>query len=345
MNASAFSRRRFLRAGPAGIAGIAGMALAGMGSPAYAGGKPFRIFMILHRGETDVEKGFRAHFRERGIAVDLIVRDIAQDPAHIAGFVAEARLMQPDLIYSWGTPVTVGVAGTRGAIDPAKHVTDIPVVFTMVADPVGAKLTAHLASSGRNLTGASHVVPIDQQLAAIQAYRPLTSLGVLFNPAEPSSVRIVKELDDAARRGGFSLLPFAVPLDEHRKPMEAALPDLLARIGRARPQFLYLGPDSFIGAQRKLITERALAERVPTFSATEVMLRDGRALFGLVSGYENLGRLTAYKAEQILLGKKRPADIPMETLARFSYLVNMSVARELDAHPPLRVANFAEIIR
>ncbi len=337
------SRRRSLLA-----AGLAGMAVAVLPGAGFAQGKPvrpLRIFMILYRGETDVEKGFRDYFASRQIVVELIVRDVEQDVTRVAALVTEARALQVDLIYTWGTPVTLAVVGKSNAVDPERHVTTIPVVFTMVASPQGAGLVGANGLSGRNITGASHVVPIDQQLGAIRAYRAFKRLAVLFNPAEPNSVRIVKELREASERDGFTLLEQAIPLDDQKKPNEAALPALIEKIARLRPEFLYLGPDSFIGANRKMITETALQHHLPAFSATEIMLREGRALFGLVSRYENVGRLTAYKVEQILVGKIRPQEIAVETLARFSYIVNMSVAAELDLYPSLKVVNFAEVIR
>ncbi len=330
------------------VASLAGLALSALpeASLAQSGqARPFRIYMILYRGETDVEKGFRDYLASKKIAVELIVRDVAQDIGKVADLIAEARKLQVDLIYTWGTPVTLAVVGANGAVDPLKHVTDIPAVFTMVASPEGAGLIAAHASSGRNITGASHVVPIHQQLGAIRAYRPLTRMAVIFNPAEPNSVRTVKELREAAKRDRFNLIEQPVPLDEQKKPQESALPQLIAKTARMKPEFLYLGPDSFIAANRKVITETALGNRLPIFSATEILLREGKALFGLVSRYENLGRLAAYKAEQILVQKIRPQDIAIETLARFSYIVNMSVAAELDFYPTLKVVNFAEMIQ
>jgi putative ABC transport system substrate-binding protein len=327
---------------------LASLALGAMSCAAFAQTgqpRPLRIYMILYRGETEVETGFRDYFSSRKIAVELIVRDVAQDIAKVPALIAEARALRVDLIYTWGTPVTLAVVGKNKAIDPTRHVSDIPVVFTMVASPEGAGLVAENASSGRNITGASHVVPTDQQLGAIRAYRPLTRMAVIFNPEEPNSVRIVKELHDAAQRDRFHLIEQPIPLDENKKPLESALPQLIANIARLKPEFLYLGPDSFIGANRKVITETALINGLPTFSATEIPLRDGKALFGLVSRYENIGRLTAYKVEQILVKKMRPQDIAIETLTRFSYIVNMSVATELDFYPTLKVVNFAELIR
>ena len=307
--------------------------------------RPLRIYMILYRGETPVEQGFRDYFTSRGVPVELIVRDVAQDVSKVAGLVAEARALKVDLVYTWGTPVTLAVVGKHGKADPAINITDIPVVFTMVASPEGSGLVASRASSTRNITGTSHVVPVDQQLSAMRAYRGFKKIAVIFNPTEPNSVLNVKDLRNAATREGFKLIETPIPLDDQKKPLESSLPTLIAEIARKKPDYLYLGPDSFVGANRKPITEAALEHGLPVFSATEVALREGKALFGLVSRYDNVGRLTAYKAEQILVRKTRPSDIPIETLNRFSYIVNMSVATELGVYPPLKVVNYAEIIR
>lgn len=306
-----------------------------------------RIYMILFRGETGVEKGFRDYLREHGMAVELIVRDVAQDVSKVAALVREARTLRPDLIYTWGTPVTLAVAGRHDAIDPALHILDIPIVFTMVASPEGAGLVRTRTSSQRNLTGTSHVVPTAQQLSAMRAYRHFERLGVVYNPAEPNSQQVVRELRRELQRaaGRCTLVEYPVPLDQQGKPQAAALPGLVASLAADKVQMLYMGPDTFLAANRASFTEAALAHRLPVFSATELALRDGKALFGLVSGYENVGRLTAHKAIQILRRKSAPAAIPIEALARFSYLVNMSVAAQLQFYPPLKVINYAELIR
>ncbi|MES2103387.1 MAG: ABC transporter substrate-binding protein [Pseudomonadota bacterium] len=306
--------------------------------------RPYRIFMILYRGETEVEKGFRAYLESRAIPVELVIRDVGQDIGKVPGLIAEARALRADLVYTWGTPVTLAVAGKRRDVDTTKNITEIPLVFTMVASPETSGLVESRTSSGRNITGASHVVPLGQQLGAIRAYRPLKSLAVIYNPAEPNSRLNVEELRAASTRERFPLFEQAVPLDDKGQAVVAALPQLIEGIAKRGPQLLYLGPDSFIGANCKLITETALQFHLPCFSATEIALRNGKALFGLVSRYEAVGRLTARMAEQILVKKMRPQDIPIETLARFSYLVNMSVAASLDAYPPLKVINYAEMI-
>lgn len=332
-------RRVFLKAG---AAGALGMALGPAG--AAMSGKPFRIYMILYRGQTPVEEGFTDYFRSSGLSAEFIVRNVDRDIGRIPEFIREARSLRPDLIYLWGTPVTVAVCGATGKVNPQKHVTDIPVVYTMVSSPEGAGLVAKRGSSGRNITGVSHVVPVDRQIEAMRAYRPFSSVAVTFNPAESNSRQGVDELREISKREKFRLLEFPVPLDDKKRPMEAALPDLLETIARSRPDYLYLGADSFLAASRKVVTETALQLRLPVYSATEVMLRDGKALFGLVSPYRSVGQLAAYKAALILQGIHKPQDIPAETLPSFSYIVNMSVAARLNFYPSLKVANFAEVI-
>lgn len=313
------------------------------GAPAAQ--RPPRIYMILFRGETAVEKGFRDYFAVNGMPVELIVRDVALDVGKVPQLIAEARALKVDLIYTWGTPITLAVAGKQGAVDPARHVTDIPVVFTMVASPQGSGLVKSLASSGRNITGACHVVPPSQQLSAIRAYRRFDRLAIIYNPAEPNSVQNVKDLRAVAASERFQLLERPVPLDAKGQPLASELPAMVEELAQQRVQLLYIGPDSFLAANRKVLTEAALAQRLPAFSATEIAVREGKALFGLVSGYESVGRLTAHKAEQILRQHMAPAAIPIETLARFSYLVNMPVAAQLDLYPPLKVLNYAELLK
>jgi putative tryptophan/tyrosine transport system substrate-binding protein len=331
------------------IVHAAAIALALLGpSGALAGSgtveDPFKIFMILYRGETEVEDGFKAYLEDRGIHADLIVRNVDGKMDLLPGFIAEAKAVQPDLVYTWGTGVTLGTVSEFDEVDPARHVTDIPVVFTMVSSPDGARVVPNRASSGRNVTGVSHIVPLETQIRAMRAYRPMTRLAVLYNPNEENSVVNVRELKELGQRMGFTVIDQPVPLDASGQPDPSTLPKLIADVAAREPQFLYIGPDTFIGVYRDLITAEAMALHLPTFTATELEIRHSNAMIGLVSPYFNVGRFTAFKAEQILVDGVEPAAIPIETLSRFSYLVKMPVVHEVGLYPPMTVLDYAEII-
>jgi putative ABC transport system substrate-binding protein len=299
--------------------------------------RTYRIFMALWRGPTEVEKAFADQLRETGVAFELIVRDAGQDAKKIPAMVAEIRELKPDLVYSWGTPMTLGLVGQMDQADQARHVTAIPVVFTMVSSPVGAHLVADLASSGRNVTGVTHTVPLETQLNAMRSYGPFKRLGILYNPKESNSVAVARQLSEAGEAEGFALI-------ERTVGDPAEIPSLVAELKREGAQFLYIPADTLIGQHREALTRAAIEQRLPTFAAAELSIRGADALLGLVSRYDQVGRFTAYKARQILVEGKRPSEIPVERLTRFSLIVRMNVARQLGYYPPVGLLNLAEVL-
>jgi len=306
--------------------------------------KPYRIFAITYRGMTNIEKGFQEYLKTQKIPVEITWRDLNLDMSRLPGFIEEIRAAKPDLVYTWGTSVTLGVVGAYDAIDPKRHITDIPVVFTLVAAPVAAKIVKDLKSSGRNVTGVSFLVPTEIQFRAMASYRPFKTVGVLYTPTEKNSVALIAEMRAVGAKLGFTTVERTFRLDAAGKVTAEGAADLVREIKAAKAEWLWLPPDSFLGTQsRKVVIPAAIAAGLPTFGSTEQMMENG-ALSGLVSRYYNLGQFTAYRAEQMLVEKKAPKDIPIETLARFSYQINMKVAEELKLPPPLPMFNYAEFI-
>ncbi|MBY6265425.1 ABC transporter substrate-binding protein [Azospirillum sp. 412522] len=339
------SRRSLLR-----LAGSGGLALPGLmpGGRALAAAVPdrtFRITMVLGRGESDSEYGFKDHLARRGLTVDYTIRDTGGDVSRLPAIVEEIRNTRPDLVYSWGTPQTRGIAGPFGDADPRRHVTDIPVVFTFVTAPVDAGIVPELGRPGRNVTGTIHIAPIAVQLNTIQAYSPIRRLGVVYNPQERNSVYTVEGLRAETALRGLELVEEPVPLNDRGEPVAAAIPDALARVTQRGAEFLYIGPDTFIASHnRSTVAAEALRLRLPTFSATELIVRSDKALLALASNAYAIGRLTAVKAARILVDGASPSEIPVETLKRFSVIINMATVRALEHYPPIGLLNFAEII-
>jgi putative tryptophan/tyrosine transport system substrate-binding protein len=306
--------------------------------------RPLRIYAITFRGMTEVEKGFEEYFASRKIPVQITYRDLNREPARMAGFLDEIRATRPDLVYTWGTSVTLGVLGPYDTPTPEKYIRDIPVVFTLVAAPALAKIVAEDGTQRPNVTGVVHVAPVSAQVQAMAAYRPFKSVGVLYTPTEQNSVVVVNELKRLGREKGFEVVERTFKLDAERKPTADAAAELVRELKDNNAQWMYLPPDSFLGTKAQdIIIPTAMALGLPTFASTEQLMQAG-ALSGLVSKYHSVGQFTAFKAEQILLGKVAPASIPIEPLKRFSYQVRISAAERLKLMPPLPMFNYAEII-
>jgi putative ABC transport system substrate-binding protein len=306
--------------------------------------RPLRIYAITFRGMTDVERGFQDYFAARRIPVQITFRDLNRDMSRMPAFIDEIRRTRPDLVYTWGTSVTLGVVGAYDAVDPAQNITDIPVVFTLVAAPVLAKIVPDLKSSRRNVTGVYHVAPTEAQIRAMASYRPIKSIGILYTPTEQNSVVVVDEVREVSKRLGFQVVAKPLHLDANKKVTAEGAPDMIRELKQQKVDWLYLPPDSYLGTQAKtVIIPAAMSVGLPTFASTEQLMESG-ALAGLISRYHAIGQFTAYKAEQILINKVPPSRIPVETLTRFSLQVRMDVAEQLKLPPPLPMFNYAELI-
>ncbi len=341
------TRRAWITAAVAATLPASALALANGQEPSArrTAARPYRIYAITFRGMTEVEKGFEEYFASRKIPVQITYRDLNRDATRMPGFLDEIRATRPDLIYTWGTSVTLGVLGPYDGVNPKQHITDIPVVFTLVASPTLAKIvSAQEPVSRPNVTGVIHVAPVAAQLKGMAAYRPFKTLGVLYTPTEKNSVAVLEEIRKLGRERGFDTVERTFRLDANRKVIADGAADLVRELKEGKAQWLYLPPDSFLGTlAQDVIIPAAMEAGLPTFASTEQLMQAG-ALTGLVSRYYSVGQFTAHKAEQILVGKQAAATIPIETLKRFSYQVRISAAERLKLPPPLPMLNYAEII-
>jgi putative ABC transport system substrate-binding protein len=248
------------------------------------------------------------------------------------------------LVYTWGLATTLAVAGPVDG-EAGRYLGDRPVVFTDVDDPVASGLLAQGAPPGRSLTGVPRRVPLAAQVAALRSYRPFRRIGVVVNPAEPATRQARDALALLAQQQGLALVEAALPLDARGEPDALALPGLVRDLAARGTELLYLGDSHFLAhTHRGTVTRLAREAGLATFCTAEGAVRQSGCLFGLFAEARNTGRFAAYKAWQILRGGQRVQDVPVETLQRFSLVINMPVARELALYPPMAVLQAAEVV-
>src|SRR6266852_5798151 len=105
--------------------------------------------------------------------------------------------------------VDVIVAGGGAATQAAQQATrTIPIVMSVVIDPVGSGLVPSLARPGGNLTGTSMMATdlVGKQLEVLKELVPKVSrVALLWNPANPGSAPQLREAEAAARVLGVRL--------------------------------------------------------------------------------------------------------------------------------------------
>lgn len=325
------------------IALVVTVCLAGLCHTVH-GAEPYRVYMVLWRGWEDAAQGFSDYFSTNQIAIELVVRDAERDKTRLPGFVSEIKQTGPDLVVTWGTSTALGILGPHDAENRDLFVTDIPCVFMIVSQPVGSGLVPNFKSSGRNITGTRYLVPERAQIKAARSYFPFDRVGVIYNPKEQNSVINVNNLRALAADGLFELVERPVPLDDTGAPMPDRIGGLVGELARFPSLLLYQGPDSFLNVNRDRLTGAALAHGIPVLAAGENPVRRSSALLGVINRYYSVGQLTAYKARQILVDHTSPDRIPITSPRRFSYMINMRVAKQLKLYPPMNILKFAEIV-
>jgi putative tryptophan/tyrosine transport system substrate-binding protein len=300
-----------------------------------------RIFLVTWRGQTEAERGFVDYWKTRVNPPEIIWRDAAQNAERLSQIAAEIVRETTDLVYAWGTPVSLGLGGTYKKPD-AIIGKKIPLVFAIVADAVAAELTTTLNAPGRNITGVSHVAPVDAQMEAMRAYQPIRGVGIIYNALEPNALANVAAWQALGNKHGFQVMTEAFAatrgkLDPSSAEANAAM---VARLAKAKINWLYLGPDSHLFTQLPSIANAATERGLATFAAVESMLNTSApVLVGLVSKFYQVGQFAAYKAEQLLRGEPNP---PIETLKRFSLVIRLDTAKQLGTYPPLSLIDYAE---
>lgn len=304
------------------------------------------VFVVTWRGCEDACRGFKDYLGELGRDITVIERDAGQDKAVLPGILAEARAAKPDLIVSWGTSVTRGLAGTLGQLDDPAFNHDIPQVFMIVADPVGSGIVESLDSTGRpNLTGTYNRIPETVTIETIRRILPdFKRLGLLYNEDEANSVRKKEELEKLAATAGFELIALPVTRGDDGAPLAEDIAPRMRALKKAGAEFVYVGSSSFLSANSALFGAAVRDTKLPALSPYEKMVHEGSALLSVAARYYDVGRLAGQQAKAILFDGAKPGDLPVLRMAQFAFTLNLSVARDIGVFPPISLLQIAETV-
>ncbi len=187
------------------------------GHAAFAQSNKKIIFAVMWRGCEELCQGFQDYLAEKSIDAQFVIRNAGGDKSTLPLFLKEARAMKAVLILTWGTSVTLGIAGKLGDVNNPAFNNDIPHVFTAVADPVGAGIVESLERTNRaNITGTFNRVPETVNINTIRSYLPsFKRLGLLYNSNEKNSVLKKNEMAALAEKMDFELVSRCQPRRLH----------------------------------------------------------------------------------------------------------------------------------
>jgi len=249
-----------------------------------------------------------------------------------------------DLVLTWGTKTTLGVLGRLADRNDPKYLNEIPVVFTVVADPVGSGIIESYERTGRGeATGTRNRVPETVIVKSIRRYMPsFDHLGMLYEPGTPNSAGKVEEVKALTGELAFTLDAVALGTLADGSPDPDTIEPGIAQLKSKGAQFIYLGSSAFLEKQSDRFTAAALAAGIPVLTPYEHMVSNSQALMSVAARDYDVGKLAGEQVRRILVEGKRAGDIPVLAIDEFAYLVNMKVAKALNLYPPIEFLQFVE---
>nr|HET7859607.1 ABC transporter substrate-binding protein [Caldimonas sp.] len=221
-----------------------------------------------------------------------------------------------------------------------KATSSIPIVMTIVGDPVGSGLVASLSNPGGNVTGSTSLAfdLTAKQLQLLKELMPsLTNVVFLWNPNESFHARAIPHVESAARALGMKVV-----MVEARNLNE--VDEAFRRLGATRPGAVLMLPSTNLDAQQGRTAALATRERLPALYNKSLFCRSG-GLICYGARYLDFFRRAAVFVDRIFKGEK-PANLPVQQPTVYDLVVNLQAAKALGIAVPDSILYRAdEVIR
>jgi putative tryptophan/tyrosine transport system substrate-binding protein len=262
-----------------------------------------------------------------GRNVEMEHRWSSGDSAGMRKNAEELVALAPDLI------LTNGAAGVAPLLQATRSV---PIVFVLVADPVGAGFVDSLAHPGGNATGfsAEEYGFAGKRLELLKEIAPsVTRAAVVRDPTTSAGLGMFAATQSVAPLLGVDVTPVNV-----RDPGE--MERAFAQFARAGKGGLIVTPSPLAYTHRDLLVSLAAQHKLPAvYFAPPFVQSGGLAGYG-VDIIDQYRRAAGY-IDRILKGEK-PADLPVQAPIKYELAINLETARALGLDVPLTVVARAD---
>ena len=301
----------------------------------------WRIGVLMAFAESDHEaQSWVAALREElrklgwtdGRNIEIDTRWAAAEVDSMKRYAKELVALQPDLMVTSSTPATAAML---------QQTDTIPIIFVLVADPVGSGFVASLPRPGGNVTGFTPIVGSlgGKWVELLKEIAPrIARVTLMFNPP---TATFVEGYLSPFKAAAASLGAEAVIAPVHDMP---ELESLVAAQALEPTSGLVVIPDAFMVGHRAQITALAARYRVPAIYT----FRSFAELGGLISygpDFFDEYRRTASYVDRILKGEK-PTELPVQAPVKFELVINLKAAKALGLTiPPTLFARADEVIQ
>ncbi|GAY73577.1 ABC transporter substrate-binding protein [Lentilactobacillus kosonis] len=281
------------------------------------------VLQIVQHGSLDAaRKGFESELTKEIKAkhpkwkVDYNYQNAQGDQANLNTMSRQIVQKKPDMILAIATPSAQTVA---------KQTKTTPILTTAVTDLKSAGLVKSTNKPDTNVSGTMDLGPVGKQLKLLKSLTKNNKpIGVMYNSSEENSGLQVSIAKQYAKKNNIKLKIISV---NSSNDVQSALSVMSNKISG-----LYLPTDNLMASSMKIIGKVANEKKLPVVTGSIEMAQDGgTATYGI--NYRDLGKQTAKMAAKVILDKKNPKDMPVETSKTLRLYVNNDRAKALGIDP------------
>ena len=272
--------------------------------------------------------GLKKRGYEEGKNIEIDRQNAQADQSNLANISQRFISNKANLICAIATPAAQTVANATK---------DIPIVGTAITDYESAKLVKSNAKPGGNVTGTSDMNPIKEQVDLLMKFCPnAKTVGVIYCSSEVNSEVQVKAMKEYAASKGLKVETATISTVND---IQQAAQSLVSKVDA-----FYAPTDNVLASAMPTLLSVTDPAKKPVICGEENMVKaGGLATYGI--DYYKLGLQTGDMGADILDGKKKPADMPIQTAKDLKASVNKKSADALGVKIPDDVMKSAEIIQ
>ncbi len=285
--------------------------------------------IVAHPALDAVEDAIIDELREQGYDFQFDLQNAQGDVTTASQIAAKFRADRVRLAVGIATPTAQALVNT---------LTDIPVVFAAITDPVAAQLVSSYDGGGANVTGSSDMIPVQTQFELMQEMLGVQTVGHVYASGEANAVRLAEMARDAANSLGIELVESTVvDSSEVRSATQAIL---------GRVDAIWVSTDNTVVSALSALAAVAADAGVPVIASDPISSQDDDVLFALGFDYYQMGRATGRAIVEILEGAD-PGAMPtifMTDPSDLNLLINLDVADALGVSFPQAMLDDASIV-
>lgn len=282
------------------------------------------VQLVEHAALDAANKGFVDGLASRGFVqgknIKFDFQNAQADQSNLRNIATRFTGNKVDLIGAIATPAAQTMANATNKI---------PIVATAVTDFEIAKLVKNNEKPGTNVTGSSDMAPISDLVELMLKIYPNTkTVGAIYSSSEINSERQVQIFKDEAKKHNLNVREATV---SNVNDIQQAAQSLVGKV-----DVIYTPTDNTIASATPALIKVTEPAKLPVFAGEGGMVNGG-ATAAIAIDYYQLGKIAGLMAADILEGKAKPQEMPIQYQKDFKTLFNEDSVKNLGMKIPAEV--------